>query len=58
MSSSFFDDDQIPDEIKAKMLLALIKMQKCHDAKNMRSVLNLMLTILDEAEKIDNKESQ
>ena len=56
--TDFLDDDFFSDELKAKFIVALMKVQKCKDVVSMRACFVLLVEFLDEAIKLQDAKLQ
>jgi hypothetical protein len=49
------DDNRTPDELKAKLVMLAIKMQKLTNVADMKAVLLLMIDVLTDVEKVQEQ---
>lgn len=55
MHASFVElinDSRTPDELKAKLVLLFLKIEKCKSIKEMKEMFTLMLEVLTDIEKV------
>lgn len=53
MTYDFLEDNDIPDEIKSKMLLAMLKAHKSNNIQGMREGLLAVVAFIDECISLD-----
>ncbi len=49
---NLINDDRTPDELKAKLVLLSIKIQKCTTISGMKELFLLMVEVLEDVEKV------